>query len=129
MRRCRCCAHRSHRFLLPVEVDGHRVNALFDTGANAGRMTRDAALTAGATPAALDHDPGGHGSGVGGRNFRGVLHRFADVAVGPEHFRQVAIAVVDLPLNEADMLLGMDYMRSRRIWLSYATRQAFIQSH
>jgi hypothetical protein len=34
---------------------------------------------------------------------------------------------LDFPLGEADLLIGADYMRSRRFWLSYATLTLFIQ--
>ncbi len=116
----------NRRFLLPVEVEGHRVNAVFDTGANGSRLTRRAALDAGVADATLDHDRAGTGRGVGGLAYQGVLHRFSRVVIGNDAFRDTTISVVDLPLTEGGMLLGLDYMRSRRIWLSYATRQAFI---
>ena len=119
---------RSHRFLLPVELDGHRVQALFDTGANASRITRDAALAAGVPPEALAHDLPVRGAGAGALAFRGVNHHFDSVTIGGAIFHDIPVSVVDLPIAEATMLLGIDYMQHRRIWLSYATHRAFIAS-
>jgi hypothetical protein len=46
--------------------------------------------------------------------------------IGPEVFREVVIGVAPLSIVNADMLLGMDFAMSRRIWLSFRSRQMFV---
>jgi hypothetical protein len=41
-------------------------------------------------------------------------------------FRQARIQVEPVHVQDADMLLGLDYARTRHLWLSCATRQLFV---
>jgi hypothetical protein len=55
------------------------------------------------------------------------LHRFAELRIGPDVSRDPRLWVASahvVPI--VDMLLGVDWLRSRRVWLSYATRQFFV---
>jgi predicted aspartyl protease len=113
--------------VLPVRLDGHPLHALFDTGANRGRVNRQAALAAGVTVAALAQDPRGNAHGVGGAVAHPFVHRFATLQVGRELFRDVTLEVGGRNLPTGDMLLGLPYMLSRRIWLSYATGEMFVE--
>ena len=45
-----------------------------------------------------------------------------------EAFRNIPLMVMDSGLESVDMILGMDYLGSRRFWLSYARRQVFIMA-
>jgi len=38
------------------------------------------------------------------------------------------IVVADMKLREADLVLGVDLLSSRRLWLSYGSRRIFISS-
>jgi hypothetical protein len=37
--------------------------------------------------------------------------------------------VIDSKLGEADMILGIDFLHSRRLWLSYGGRRLFLSGH
>jgi hypothetical protein len=55
------------------------------------------------------------------------LHRFSELQIGPEVTRNPQLWVASarvVPI--VDMLLGVDWLRTRRVWLSYATRQFFV---
>ena len=69
--------------------------------------------------------------GVVRRFFREILGRLvlprgelflAGVLRNPE------IVVADMKLREADLVLGVDLLSSRRLWLSYGSRRIFISS-
>jgi hypothetical protein len=81
----------------------------------------------GLTPALLARDPGGNGSGIGPAPVFMHRHRFETLSVGPDttpspQLWVSAIRVVPI----VDMLLGADWLRTRHVWLSFATRQIFV---
>jgi hypothetical protein len=36
--------------------------------------------------------------------------------------------VADVKVNDADMVLGIDFLLQRRLWLSYGSRRVFLPS-
>jgi predicted aspartyl protease len=113
---------------VPVTVSGHRLRALLDTGSNTSSLSRGAARVAGADDAALKGDRpdsyvGSKGVAVGAHR-----HRFDSLGVGAATFSNAQISVQDADFGPFDMLLGMDFMRTRKVWLSYRTHQVFMQS-
>ena len=118
--------HNPNRMVAPVDIDGHRVVALIDWGANTTTVTTQTATELGVTPAMLSGDRSGTSRGLDQNQNQAYLHHFDEVRIGRETFHHLGLAVSDLHVQEAAMLLGADYMRTRRIWLSYATRQMFV---
>jgi hypothetical protein len=47
--------------------------------------------------------------------------------IGGAVYAAPTISVVALRLPVGDMLLGADWMRRNRVWVSYATRHVFFQ--
>jgi predicted aspartyl protease len=114
--------------LLPVDVDGRRLLALFDTGTQitvmgAAAAAADPQETAGPArlaPLTLQ--------GAGTATETAQAHRFGEAQIGPESFAEPVFAVADLATVPGDMVLGMDYLARRRFWLSYASGRVFIAS-
>jgi hypothetical protein len=48
--------------------------------------------------------------------------------VGPLVITNPEILVADVKVNEADMVLGIDFLLQRRLWLSYGSRRVFLPS-
>ncbi len=112
---------------LPVRLEGQTLIAVLDSGANATEITEDAAARLGVTAAALAGDQAGHTIGVDQTRVTTHRHRFSDMEVGGERFPNVMLSVGAVHVPGADMLLGADFLRGRRVWLSYSTEQVFIQ--
>ncbi len=113
--------------VVQVLVDGRPLRALIDTGASASLITAPGIFRLGLTPELLARDPGGNGKGVGPTPVPMRLHRFAELRVGPETTRDPMLWVASahvVPI--VDMLLGADWLGSRRVWLSFATKQMFV---
>jgi len=66
--------------------------------------------------------------GVAGEVLTSHVHRFAKLEVGAAVVHNPEIIVTDLKLTDADMVLGIDFLKSRRVWLSYGSRRLFISS-
>jgi predicted aspartyl protease len=121
-------AHESlHRHLFfPVRLDGHDMAAFIDTGAGLTTIDLTAATAAGATAAALEHDrvvtvQGPAAAAAGAR-----LHRFARLDIGGEAIAAPHAIVTRLDLDDADMVLGADFLATHRVWLSYGARRIHV---
>jgi predicted aspartyl protease len=114
------------RFIIPVTIDGTTMNALIDTGTQTSVVTTKAANETGLTPAMLDRDPVGTMRGAGPDPVHTHVHRFGEIRIGDEVFHNEPLLVADLPLGDVEVILGMDYLASHRLWLSYARRRVFI---
>jgi predicted aspartyl protease len=117
----------SNALLIPLALDRHPLLALIDTGAQASVLSRDGALAAGVDPAVLERDPLGGISGMNGLSVTTHRHRFSTMEVGNSTFKDVALLVQEGRFKEAEMLLGLDFLRWRKVWLSYGTKQVFMQ--
>lgn len=102
------------QLLLPVTIDGVRLTALLDTGSRATLLTEAAARRLGlAAPPSANTARGVDGGPLG------VAHtRVRVLEIGLDVSRDVPVSVADLQLGGADLLLGMDYLRQRRVWVS-----------
>lgn len=113
------------RLMASVELDGHTLHALLDSGARSTIVSSEAARRAGVAAGALAGDPGGVAAGLDGHGQVYHWHRFETLRVGQEEERAPVLTVS--PVHDtADMLLGADWFMNHRIWLSYATRSLYL---
>ena len=117
---------RSGHLRMSLSIDGKPVTALLDTGASGSILTEDAAERIGVTPSMLAADPAGTNRGITGKIMADRMHRFGTVQIGPETMA-ATMRVSAIRLSQADMLLGADWMRSRRVWISWANKKVFVQ--
>jgi predicted aspartyl protease len=116
----------SNRLFFPVQLDGRRISALFDSGAQFSVLSTRTALALGVNEAVMARDPSVTVRGADGQQLRAHAHRFSQLEVGGEVIRNVEIDVTEISLNEADLMLGIDLLGSRRIWISYGSQQLFL---
>ncbi len=110
-----------------MTLDGTPLRALLDSGSGASLLTAPGMVRMGLQAANLAADPADTVSGLGPHMVTMHRHRFRTLDAGGEVLDSPAIwvAPVRLPLF-VDMLLGEDWLASRRVWISYATRQVFV---
>ncbi|MCR0983410.1 retropepsin-like aspartic protease [Roseomonas populi] len=114
--------------VLPVEVNGQPMRALFDTGAEASLLRRSLAPAIGVTEQEVTRLPMGtaHGIGTGGVEVR--LLRGVTVRIGAERMAGASLLLGPLPASAPfDLILGQDYIGGRRFWLSYAEQRLYVQ--
>jgi predicted aspartyl protease len=117
----------SGRLVMTVKIDGQDVRALLDSGASASVLDRKAAERLGVTPAMLAHEMGGEGFGAAGVNFHHALHTFRSLEIAGERYDSPKISVLDRDLTDADMLLGLDWLRRHHVLISFRRRLLLIE--
>jgi len=117
----------SKKFILPVLVNGHKMTAIFDTGASEIILSRSAAERIGITDEMLRKNDTDIGYGMAGKGEKIYMHQFNSIKIGEEVFNNLAIGITDFPADEADMLIGESYMKNHKFLLSYASKSLFIK--
>jgi predicted aspartyl protease len=115
-----------NRLLAEVAVNGQKMTALIDTGAQSITIGTASARRAGVGAPELERDPGGIGGGVDMREVPFHWHRFATFQIGRETIQNPVLTVSPLQ-EDADLLLGSPFFATRRVWLSYSGARMFVQ--
>ncbi len=115
-----------YRLFVPGSLNATPVSVMIDTGAAAPVVSLRTALRAGITGDALLAERTIAINGIGSAAGTAYLHRFDALSIGGEKFTDPVFPVVDLPESSGDMLMGYTWMRSRRLWLSIASRRLYL---
>ena len=117
---------RGDHLFFPVRLDAHRTDAFVDTGSQFTVLSTRVALALGVTATVLAHDRMVSVRGVAGEQLAARVHRFSQLEIGGETIPNPEIVVTDVMLSDADLVLGIDFLKSRRLWLSYGSQQLFL---
>jgi predicted aspartyl protease len=116
-----------HRILVPVVLDGRHLTAVLDTGADGEVITRSAAESMGLGTIQIDNARVTHGIAADAKVFTQRNMHFASFSVGSEVYRDLDFPVADFQEGGADMLLGVNWMRLHRLFVSGASHRLFVQ--
>lgn len=105
-----------------VELNGHKMLALFDTGATTA-VSLSAAHRAGVKDAAMT--PSSQVSGAGRGKVQSWTAPFDRVELGGEAVLHNRLPVADFELEDSDMLMGIDFFLSHRIYVSKKRSRMF----
>ncbi|MGC2413940.1 MAG: retroviral-like aspartic protease family protein [Stellaceae bacterium] len=119
---------RGEHLFFPVQLDGRGLVAFVDTGAQRTLVSTTAALALGVTEAALARDRLITTRDATAQRLSSHVHRFSQLTVGSEVIRNPEVVVTNVKLRDADIVLGVDFLESRRIWLSYGSLRIFLSS-
>ena len=117
------------RLFFRVRLDGRPLAALIDTGAQLTTLDADTAAAVGVTGLSLARDPVTTLRGATAEPVTSRAHRFAELQIDSEMLRDQTIMVTRLGLQDADLVLGADFLRWQRVWLSYASHRIFLERH
>ena len=117
---------KADHLFFPVRLDGHKISAFVDTGAQSSVLSTSGALALGVTAGRLAQDPVRTLRGAAAEQVNARLHRFTRLEIGDEVIRNPEIMVADLRFGDADLVLGIDLLRTRRIWFSYGAQKIFL---
>jgi predicted aspartyl protease len=117
---------RRDRLLLPFELNGVPGTAVLDTGAQMSSISQQMVERIGLleTDFASDRTVMAHGAAPDQIPVR--IHRFTTFRVGPAEMHAPALPVVPMSSGMGDALIGGDFLRDRRVWVSFSTQQLFL---
>ncbi len=99
-------------------LNGTKITVVFDTGAPTSLLTLSAAKRAGITPESAGVTPSGDVGGIGHRLAASWITRFNSFKIGDEEIKNATLRFGDIELNAADMLVGVDFFLSHRIYVA-----------
>ena len=111
--------NRSYKMTVPIMLDGAALTAMVDTGAT---RTLVDAETAGLGEADMAADRTMHMNGADPVGLNGRFHRFKQLRVGSDTVENPLVAVSSFKRAGYTALLGTDFWRDRRVWISYGSR-------
>lgn len=109
-----------------IQLNGRDIHALFDTGAQSSLMSLATAKTLGVTPASPGVVASGMSGGLGSRQVSSWYAPFDQIDLGGEVIRKPKINIAAVDLGRADMLIGIDFFLTHRLFVSNATRRMFV---
>ncbi len=117
---------RKDRLLVPFELDGAAGLAILDTGAQRDVLGVAMARRLDLNGQAMDDDPLVRQHGVGPMEVITHLHRFKLLRIGPVVQHSPRLAVMETDAGMGDALIGEEFLRGRRVWLSFSNRQVYV---
>ncbi|HEX4025948.1 MAG TPA: aspartyl protease family protein [Steroidobacteraceae bacterium] len=108
-----------------ARLNGAPIRVLFDTGSAVSLLTLRAAARAGVRPTDAGVVPAGLTHGVGRGTVRTWIAPFQSFQIGDEQILHTRLRIGDLNLNDVDMLLGIDFFLSHRIYVSNSQHQLY----
>ena len=108
-----------------VELNGRKIRALFDTGAQTSLLSLEIAKQLGVTPTSPGVMPAGMGGGLGSRQVRSWYAPFDRIDLGGEVIPKPKIHIAEIDLGRADLLVGVDFFLTHRVFVSNATNRMF----
>ncbi len=112
---------------LDVDLNGQAVRALLDTGARNTTIDFETANRLGIGSAALAAGKEVVTRGADGSDVVAHVIRMQEVSVGSVRSANFPVLVSPVHLPFAGMLLGVDLLQHRDVWISYAGRELFIR--
>jgi len=119
-------ATRRDRLLVPIELDGVSGMAVVDTGAQLSSISETMAERMGVAASVLSNDHTVMAHGAAPNQIAVHVHRFRELRVGPSVIEGPTLPVVPMTGGMGDALVGADFLKGRRAWLSYSTHRIFV---
>ncbi|MGI4876146.1 MAG: retroviral-like aspartic protease family protein [Janthinobacterium lividum] len=101
-----------------VTLNGVKLRAVFDTGAETSIMTLAAAKRAGMTPDSAGVESAGLSTGLGSRALRTWVGTFDKLEIGGEVIPKPRLRFGEVTIGDGDLLIGFDFFRTHRIYVA-----------
>jgi tetratricopeptide (TPR) repeat protein/predicted aspartyl protease len=108
-----------------ASVNGHTINALFDSGSWRTILSLHAARRAGITPDSPGVVPAGDSFGVGDKPVKVWVAPIDKFEIGGEQIEHTHILIGDIGLDNADMMLGTDFFLAHHIYVAYSQNKLY----
>lgn len=114
------------RTFFTVVINGTKLRAVLDSGANATVLVRRAAERAGIDVNAAGVKAGSTSTGVGSKPVKTWTVHVNSFAIGTEMIQNTQMQVIDSGMgDDTDMLLGVDFILAHRIFIANSKKMAY----
>jgi hypothetical protein len=121
--------HHGASIAIDVILNQERTSAIVDTGNNASFISRKSSALWDVSDDELLETKGRSTSPLnGGTSFAIRTYNFEKVRIGDEIFSKMTMRVADVELAIGSANLGLDFWRTRKVWISYPTNWMFISN-
>lgn len=116
----------SGHLFVSMEVDGQPLRGMLDSGASHSTLSLQSAADTGLRRRTLAALPSVRSQSVnpGGVAIRQAV--FKQFKVGTDILPNPVLTIADLPAFAGDLLVGADYIGTRRLWFSFRTGRVFV---
>jgi predicted aspartyl protease len=118
---------RGNTIVFPVRLGGNGLKAVFDSGATNLVLALASARSVGIDLAMLQKDKTATTLGAGGLSGTAWIHPIQGLEIGGERSDRLNLLIQDFNIGIADMLVGEPYIRTHKVWVSYAANLMFVQ--
>lgn len=109
-----------------ITINGVKLKALFDTGAQSSLLTLSAARRIGVTPETPGVVGSGYATGLGTGRSRSWRARFASIDIGGETIHNPWIDFADQNFLGVDMLVGIDFFLTHHVYVDNANHRMYV---
>lgn len=117
---------RQRHIIATIRVNGVKIKALFDTGAGRSMLTLAAAKRIGVAPGDPGVTPDNYAYGLGQKRVQTWRAKFDTIDIGGEAIRGPTLAIADQLLDTADMLIGIDFFLTHRLFVDNQSHRMFV---
>jgi Aspartyl protease len=119
--------HDNSKITVDIVLNEERTRAMVDTGAGFSFVSRNASALWDASDSEFSSTSGRANTPFNDRTSFAVKTVIFDKRrIGDEIFPRGEMAVVDVDVPMASAMIGLDYWRTRRVWISYPNKWMFI---
>src|SRR5579883_1386051 len=116
---------RPDRVMMPIELDGVDAMAVLDTGSELSAISHHLADKVAPIDPGVPLDRLAM-AGAGPGRIEAYYRHFRELRVGSAVLRSPVLPVVAMSPTLGDALVGEDFLRTRRVWISTATQRIFV---
>ncbi len=117
---------RSGHIFVSVSVDGEPLRGMLDSGASTSTLSLQSAEDTGLTQRRLAQLPRGRGLALNKEGLSFRENTFGEMQVGDDKLVHPKMSIADIPPFAGDLLVGEDYIGTRRIWFSFRLGRVFV---
>lgn len=119
---------RGRRLYVPAKVDGHPLLGLLVTGSSRTVVQRRAVAGIDDLGQASMDGPASRMQTMDSFGLLVHRHRFHTLQVGSDTIEDPVLYIADLPVASGDLVIGADYLGTRRVWIALATGSVFVST-
>ena len=108
-----------------ITINGVRMRAVFDTGAQRSVLSLTGARRAGVKNTDAGVIAGGVSGGIGRGLVETWIAPFSVVDIGGEQVKNTHLRIADIKVADADMVIGADFFLSHRIYVAKSQRKLY----